>query len=110
MVDEAIVKSVKNFLRVVQQNGVPVSFGVLYGSYARGEARQWSDIDVLVVSPAYDKLKTLNDTSNLWRIAARTDSRIEPIAVGEKQFEFNESDNMIVAIARREGQIISLAE
>ena len=110
MADEAIVKSVQNFLRVVQQDGIPVSFGVLFGSYARGDARQWSDIDVLVVSQQYDKSKTREDAFKLSRIAARTDSRIEPFAVGEKQFELNESDNMIVAMARREGQIIPLAE
>jgi predicted nucleotidyltransferase len=108
MADEAIVKSIQNFLRVVQQNGVPVSFGVLFGSYARGEAHQWSDIDVLVVSKKYDKHKTREDAFKLWRIAARTDSRIEPIAVGEKQFK--EGGTMIIDTAQREGQIIPLAE
>ncbi len=41
--------------------------------------------------------------------AARTDSRIEPIPVGEKQFK-TEKNSMIIVIARREGQIIPLAE
>jgi len=45
----------------------------------------------------------------LWRIAARTDSRIEPIPVGKKQYKQDDS-NMIIEIARREGQIIPLAE
>ncbi len=108
MVDESIVKSVQTYLHAVAQKGIPVSYGVLYGSYARGQAHQWSDIDLLVVSPLYDKHRTHKDISNLWRIAARTDSRIEPIAVGEKQFE--NGDTMIIDIARREGQIIPLAE
>jgi len=44
----------------------------------------------------------------LWRVAARTDSRIEPFPVGQRQFEQNDS-SAIIEIARREGQVISLA-
>jgi hypothetical protein len=40
--------------------------------------------------------------------AARTNNRIEPIPVGEKQFK--EDKSLILEIARREGQIIPLAE
>jgi len=47
--------------------------------------------------------------AKLWVIAANTDVRIEPIPVGEKQFKKNR-DSMIVEVARREGQIIPLAE
>ena len=43
----------------------------------------------------------------LWKVAARIDSRIEPIAVGKRQFE-DGSDRAIVEIARREGQVITL--
>jgi len=92
----------------VSQKGIPVRFGVLYGSYAKGKAHKWSDIDLLVVSPRYDKHCTHDDWADLWVLAAHADSRIEPIPVGEKQFE--KADSMIIAIARREGQIISLAE
>jgi len=45
----------------------------------------------------------------LWRIAARTDSRIEPIPVGERQYQEDDS-SAIIEIARREGQMILLAE
>jgi hypothetical protein len=66
-------------------------------------------IDLLVVSPLYDKHRDYKDIVKLWRIAAQTDFRIEPIPVGENQFK-NDRDSMIVIIARREGQIVSLAE
>ena len=109
MADKGIVKSVRQYLQEVKQKGIPVKYGVLFGSYARGQEHEWSDIDLLVVSPLYDKHRTYKDIVKLWRIAAHTDFRIEPIPVGEKQFE-NDGDSMIVVIARREGQIISLAE
>ncbi len=109
MADKTIVKSIQKYLRAVKQKGIPVKYGVLFGSYARGQQHEWSDIDLLVVSPRYDKKWTHKDWAKLWLIAAHTDVRIEPIPVGEKQFK-NDKDSMIIIIARREGQIIPLAE
>ena len=109
MVKKRIVKSIKNYLKAVNQEGIPVKFGVLFGSYAKGKEHEWSDIDLLVVSSRYDKKWTHKDWAKLWFIAAHTDFRIEPIPVGEKQFK-KSRDSMIIEIARQEGQIISLAE
>ena len=109
MARRAVVKVVQNYLKYVTQQGIPVSYGVLFGSYAKGKANKWSDIDLLVVSPQFDEPKTHRDYENLFIYAGRTDSRIEPIPVGEKQFK-EDNSNMIIEIARREGQIIPLAE
>lgn len=109
MTEEPITKVVQNYIHYVTQQGIPVRFGVLYGSYAKGKATEWSDIDLLVISPGFDKQLTHTDYENLFIYAGRTDSRIEPIPVGEKQFA-EDKTNMIIDIARREGQIIPLAE
>ena len=109
MVAQDIVGVIQNYLRTVAQKGIPVRYGVLFGSYVKGKEHKWSDIDLLVVSPLYDKKRTYKQASKLWRIAAQTDSRIEPIPVGERQYQEDDS-SVIIEIARREGQIISLAE
>jgi len=64
---------------------------------------------ICVVSPLYDKKRTYKQASKLWRIAAQTDSRIEPIPVGERQYHEDDS-SVIIEVARREGQIIPIAE
>ncbi|MBK6647566.1 MAG: nucleotidyltransferase domain-containing protein [Anaerolineales bacterium] len=109
MVDKNVVNAVQAYLRAVQKKGVPVSYGVLFGSYARSQQHAWSDIDLLVVSPRYDRTWTQKDWAKLWRIAASTDVRIEPIPVGERQYKEDDS-SLIIEVARREGQIIPLAE
>ncbi len=109
MVDESIVKAVKMYLRAVQAEGIPVKAGVLFGSFAAGRAHEWSDIDLIVISPKFDGKRQRKDIDLLWYIAAKTDSRIEPIAVGEKQYA-ESHDSVIIEIARREGQIIPLAD
>jgi len=100
---------VRKYLSNLQQQDIPVSFCVVFGSQARGEANPMSDIDLLVVSPRFDGDRERADINLLWRVAARTDSRIEPIPVGRLQFA-NDDSSAIIEIARREGQIIPLAE
>ena len=108
MVDETIVKAVQQYLKVLAEQGIPVSQGVIFGSQATGRATQWSDIDLLVISPRFDQPRARADVNLLWRLAARTDSRIEPIPVGQKQFEQDDS-SAIIEMARREGQVVMMA-
>jgi predicted nucleotidyltransferase len=105
MVARTIIEAVQFYLRVVRENGIPVSFGVVYGSQARGTARADSDIDLLVVSPHFDGKKDFDEVNKLWRLTSRTDIRVEPIPVGEREWVEDES-RAIVEIARREGQIV----
>jgi len=107
MVEQSIVLIVRKYLKVLQQQGIPEAYGIVYGSQALGNGDQWSDIDLLVVSPRFDQKFSRSEIDLLWRIAARTDSRIEPIPVGQKQF-LNDNSSAIIEIARREGQVINL--
>ncbi len=108
MVDESIIEAVKTYLQNLVDWGIPVTYGVLYGSRVSGGADQWSDIDLLVVSPRFDAPHTWEDTRLLWHVAARTDNRIEPLPVGVRQFDEDDS-SAIIEIARRAGQVIPLA-
>ena len=51
MVDQTIMKSVRNYLKTVQREGIDVRFGIVFGSHAGDRSGTWSDIDVPVVSP-----------------------------------------------------------
>ena len=107
MVDESIVGAVQAYMRALQAQGLDVKFGVLFGSWVKGRANQWSDIDLLIISPQFDNGRDDHWVNLLWRTAARVDSRIEPIACGERQW--NEHDaSAIIEIARREGERIDL--
>ncbi len=109
MVDESILSGVRAYLRALEADGLPVSFGVLFGSHATGTAHQWSDIDLLIVSPRFDEPQPRRTVDRLWHIAARTDNRIEPIPCGEKQWEDDDS-SAIVEIARRQGVRVTAAQ
>jgi len=94
------VKSVRSFLHALAGEGVGVSFGVVFGSQAKGAADRWSDIDLVVVSPQFDEGIRREDVDHLWELAARTDCRIEPVPCGE--LEWREDDSRaIIEFARR---------
>lgn len=107
MVDKAVRASVEAFLRKVLENGVSVRCGVIFGSQATGRSNSLSDIDLLVVSARFDERRERKDINLLWHLAARTDSRIEPIPCGEKQW-LEDDSSAIIEIARREGEIVEV--
>jgi uncharacterized protein len=109
MVDPSVVKSVRDYLISLQREGIVVRFGIVFGSQATDKTDQWSDIDLLVVSPHFDGPRSRKDVDLLWRLAARSDSRIEPIPCGERQWDEDDT-SAILEIARREGEPISLFE
>jgi len=91
----------------LQQHGVAVRFGVVFGSQLTGDADAWSDIDVLVVSPSFDAPYDYRMVDLLWRLSARVDSRIEPLPCGEHQWEEDDA-SAVVEIARRHGERVSV--
>lgn len=105
MLEQSILKSVQKYLAAVGTHGIEVKLGVVFGSQASGQAHASSDIDLLVVSSQFDEIKDRSGINLLWRLAARIDSRIEPIPCGFRQW--NEDDSSaIIEIARRQGQIL----
>jgi len=110
MVDESIVRGVRQYLRALAEQGIAAERGVLFGSYARGTAGQWSDIDLIVVSPAFDGQCSRELVGRLWRVAARTDNRIEPIPCGARQWREGSGGAPLLAIARDEGVVVELDE
>jgi predicted nucleotidyltransferase len=59
----------------------PIKKVLLFGSWAKGNPKEWSDIDVAVVIDEKDHLKRLDIGSRLIHLAFPIDSRIEPKTV-----------------------------
>ncbi|MBN2209154.1 MAG: nucleotidyltransferase domain-containing protein [Candidatus Coatesbacteria bacterium] len=105
MVDESIIEIVRRYLRLLNERGVPASFAVLFGSFARGDQRPESDVDVIIVSKEYDE-DWRKWNRKLWELRYLVDARIEPTPVGEHEFETDDT-SIRIEMARREGIRIS---
>ena len=101
MAKKEIITLIRKFLRRLLQEGIPVDKAYLYGSFARGEESEESDIDVLLVSEVFDK----NDDQKVgktWRISRSIDVRIEPYTVGKERFS-NDEFSPLLQVVKREG-------
>ncbi|MCK4343937.1 MAG: nucleotidyltransferase domain-containing protein [Bacteroidales bacterium] len=96
-----VINIIRAYLNVLKQEGIVIEKAFLYGSYARDEASESSDIDLLLVSSLFD---TDDDyvLSKPWVYTTKVDHRIEPFAVGLKRFQ---TDNVspILELVRQEG-------
>lgn len=101
MAQKTIVELVQRFLHRLLQEGIPVERAFLYGSYARGEEGEDSDIDVMVVSEIFDN----NDdrpVGKTWRIGRSVDVRLEPYTVGKKRF-LTDTFSPLLQLVKKEG-------
>lgn len=65
---------VREYLRELSQS-ITVENGFIFGSHARGDAREYSDVDVIVVSPSFRRMgfmKRLEFLSHMRKGRART--------------------------------------
>lgn len=86
--------------------GIDTHRVVLFGSYARGMAHGWSDIDIVVIAPQLDNPADWRLADELWELRAYTDSRIEPTPCGVREWKTDDT-RLMLEIARREGVIIA---
>ena len=107
MVKKSIMKAVKQYLAGLPAVGINSRKAILFGSFARGDQHKWSDIDLIVIAPEFDRRYGLEFAQRLWGARAGADIRIEPIPFGEKEWEEDDS-RPILEIARQEGIVISL--
>jgi predicted nucleotidyltransferase len=61
-------------LEKLKENGIPVEAAYLFGSYAKGRAREWSDIDIAVISSNLSDDR-FEERIRLSKISSRIDSR-----------------------------------
>jgi len=101
MAQKEIITLIRDFVRRLSQEGIPVEKAFLYGSYARGEENEESDIDIMLVSELFDK----NDDQTIgktWRISRSIDVRLEPYTVGKERF-LNDQYSPLLQLVKKEG-------
>ncbi len=86
MVEREIIDKIKIFVKEVRRNNINVKKVILYGSRVSGKTREYSDIDVAIISPDFGK-DSYKEGARLFEIASIIDPRIEPVAISLKSYE-----------------------
>ena len=102
---EAVLEIVRRFGKALGNHGVRASKIILYGSYATGNYREGSDIDLVVVSEAFN-------AKGYWKrielLSAAICDLWEPIeAVAMTPEEWEKGDSMIAQFAREGEEVYS---
>ena len=99
-VKDKVLRIIRAYLKEVEKAGIRIERAYLYGSYARGEETDDSDIDIAIVSSDFSedrftealRLKALRLKALRWNI----DMRIEPMPILPE--DFNEGNPLVSEI------------
>ena len=86
MVDKTVLDSIGKLVETLREKDIYVKKIVLYGSYATGTAKNYSDIDVALISDKFGKDRA-EERMFLLRLASSIDPRLEPLPLSIKVFE-----------------------
>lgn len=75
-----ITNIVRQYVKVVAKQ-YKVTKVILFGSYASGQAKAHSDIDLVIVSPDFRRKPEMKILENLSRMAAKVSSLLEVLAM-----------------------------
>ena len=105
MVESTIIDAVRRYLAALPAEGIHARRAIPFGSFATGQADEWSDIDLVVIAPEFDAGRDFDTIKRLWETTILADNRIEPIPCGEVEWTSG-NGRPILEIARREGVVI----
>ena len=90
---DEIISEIRDLIKTIEKNGISISAAYLFGSYAKGKANEWSDIDVALVSDNFSGIR-FYDVEKLLSVLKKYNNFIEfhPF----KTAEFNPSSNLFV--------------
>lgn len=80
-----VKKILEQYLTALKANNIPVKQAILFGSYARGEYGQWSDIDIALVSEIFEGNR-MDDRSKIREITLSVSSDLEVLPYHPKDF------------------------
>lgn len=102
----AEIRKIANALaKELKRNKIIVDKIILYGSYARGNPHDHSDIDLVVISPSFKGKKRLDIQEELARVFSKYLSIIEPIGYSSKDFQSAEPETLLGEI-KKSGKVL----
>jgi predicted nucleotidyltransferase len=73
-----IKNTIDSYIAALTQNNIPIKEAILFGSYAKGNPGEWSDIDIALVSDIFEGNRIV-DKDKIRRITLSISSDIEVI-------------------------------
>lgn len=95
---------VKRYADALKQH-IHVDKVILFGSYVSGHPREWSDIDIAIISPDFDGKDLFQRVRLMGKARQERDLDIEALAYGRKEYEAAHRQTFLGEIIRT-GRIV----
>ena len=104
--EKSIIKDkALQFYRLIK-NIYPVKKIIIYGSYARGDATNQSDIDIGVVLDISDHSNRIEINAALLHYSSKIDTRIEPRCIYLDEYQNSENASIIAEVIRNSFEVV----
>ncbi|MBL6996411.1 nucleotidyltransferase domain-containing protein [Desulfobacula sp.] len=80
-----VLNSIKEYIQILNKNGVMITQAILFGSYANGRYNEFSDIDVALVSDQFEGIR-FNDRNRIRKYKFEINPDIEPLPFTKENF------------------------
>jgi len=78
---------IEKYILLLKDNNISIDQAYLFGSYAKGKNNEWSDIDIAIVSDAFEGIR-IKDRDKLRSLTLSVSSSLEILPFNPKDFSF----------------------
>jgi predicted nucleotidyltransferase len=97
--EDKIDEIIKGFIARLKQE-IPIKEIILFGSYAQGNPKEHSDIDLAVISDWFEGRPKIENMQYLSRIAANYNSLIEALPFTEQEYKNLDNRTFLASIVK----------
>jgi predicted nucleotidyltransferase len=80
-----IARLLHKYIQKLEENRIPIRHAVLFGSYAAGSVNEWSDIDIALVSDAFEGVR-IRDRNKIRKITLDISADLSPLPFRTEDF------------------------
>jgi len=81
-----VKNTIERYLQALSQHNIPIREAILFGSYAKGNSQEWSDIDIALVSEIFGG-DWISDKDKIRKITLSVSSEIEVMPFSPADFD-----------------------
>jgi predicted nucleotidyltransferase len=95
--EDQVAKIIRGFISELKRE-IPIKEIILFGSYAKGSPKEYSDIDLAVISDWFEGKPRIENMQYLSRIAASYNSLIEALPFTEEEYNNLDKRSFLASI------------
>ena len=97
--EDQVAKIIRGFISELSRE-IPIKEIILFGSYARGNPEEYSDIDLAVISDWFEGKSKIENMQYLSKITAAYNSLIEALPFTEEEYRNLDNRSFLAGIVK----------